>query len=149
MSARRPNLDLDALVTGITGGDRAVLGRAITLVESERSDHQALSQDLITRLLPRTGSSMRVGISGVPGAGKSTFIETLGGRIVDRGLFLTIYSNGTLLAETEYARDDLSPITSSCISDLVSRQAALKTVNIQPDTPVENILAMFDAVKSL
>ena len=90
MSARRPNLDLDALVTGITGGDRAVLGRAITLVESERSDHQALSQDLITRLLPRTGSSMRVGISGVPGAGKSTFIETLGGRIVDRGLRVAV-----------------------------------------------------------
>ena len=82
---RRPELDLDALVAGITGGDRAVLGRAITLIESERADHQARAQELITRLLPQTGGAMRVGVSGVPGAGKSTFIETLGCRLVDAG----------------------------------------------------------------
>ena len=82
---RRPELDLDALVTGVRAGDRALLGRAITLVESERTDHQEKAQELITRLLPHTGNSMRVGISGVPGAGKSTFIETLGCRLVDEG----------------------------------------------------------------
>jgi LAO/AO transport system kinase len=85
LSVRRPELDLDALVAGVRSGDRAVLGRAITLVESERSDHQERAQELITRLLPHTGSAMRVGISGVPGAGKSTFIETLGCRLVDEG----------------------------------------------------------------
>lgn len=85
MAVRRPELDLDSMVAGITGGDRAVLGRAITLIESERSDHQAKAQELITRLLPSTGGAMRVGISGVPGAGKSTFIETLGCRLVDAG----------------------------------------------------------------
>jgi LAO/AO transport system kinase len=85
LSSRRPDLDLDALVAGVRSGDRAVLGRAITLVESERSDHQELAQELITSLLPSTGGSMRVGISGVPGAGKSTFIETLGCRLVDEG----------------------------------------------------------------
>jgi LAO/AO transport system kinase len=85
LTTRRPELDLDALVAGITGGDRAVLGRAITLVESERADHQEMAQALITRLLPSTGGAMRVGISGVPGAGKSTFIETLGCRLVDDG----------------------------------------------------------------
>ena len=85
MSSRRPEFDLDALVAGITGGDRAVLGRAITLIESEHPEHQTRAQALITRLLPKTGSGIRVGISGVPGAGKSTFIETLGCRLTGAG----------------------------------------------------------------
>jgi LAO/AO transport system kinase len=85
LATRRPELDLDALIGGVRGGDRAVLGRAITLIESERSDHQEKAQELVTRLLPHAGNSMRIGISGVPGAGKSTFIETLGCRLVDAG----------------------------------------------------------------
>ena len=85
MSARRPDLDLDALVTGITGGDRAILGRAITLVETGHREHQVRAQALITRLLPRTGNAIRVGISGVPGSGKSTLIETLGCRLTAAG----------------------------------------------------------------
>lgn len=83
--SRRPELDLQALVAGITGGDRAVLGRAITLVESAHPDHQKRAQELITALLPRTGSALRIGLSGVPGAGKSTFIETLGCALTARG----------------------------------------------------------------
>ncbi len=71
-------LTLDDFVDGVVACDRAVLGRAITLIESSRPDHQVLAQDLLSALLPRTGHARRVGITGVPGAGKSTFIDALG-----------------------------------------------------------------------
>ncbi|MGF1533268.1 MAG: methylmalonyl Co-A mutase-associated GTPase MeaB [Bernardetiaceae bacterium] len=64
--------------TGILSGDRYLLSRAITLVESRRASDQALAQDLLEALMPHTGQSIRVGITGVPGVGKSTFIEQFG-----------------------------------------------------------------------
>lgn len=66
-------------------GDRASIARSITLVESTRADHQAHAQDLLVHLLPSTGSAQRVGISGVPGAGKSTFIDALGTHLTAAG----------------------------------------------------------------
>lgn len=71
-------LDVQAYVEGVRGGDRAVLARAITLIESEQPAHAALAQEVLEALLPATGGSCRIGISGVPGAGKSTFIDALG-----------------------------------------------------------------------
>jgi LAO/AO transport system kinase len=71
-------------------GDRRALARAITLVESTRPDHRSEADALLTELLPATGSSQRVGISGAPGAGKSTLIEALGLHIVDRGLSVAV-----------------------------------------------------------
>ena len=71
-------VDLDTYEAGVLAGDRATLARAITLVESTRPDHQELAQELLVRLLPRSGRSHRVGITGVPGVGKSTFIDALG-----------------------------------------------------------------------
>ena len=68
------SISLDALVAG----DRRALAKAITLIESSRSDHRAAAQELLGRLLPKTGHSIRIGISGVPGVGKSTFIERFG-----------------------------------------------------------------------
>ena len=68
------SISLDALVAG----DRRALAKAITLIESSRSDHRAAAQELLGRLLPQTGHSLRIGISGVPGVGKSTFIERFG-----------------------------------------------------------------------
>ena len=68
------SISLDALVEG----DRRALAKAITLIESSRSDHRAAAQELLGRLLPKTGHSIRIGISGVPGVGKSTFIERFG-----------------------------------------------------------------------
>ena len=68
------SISLDALVEG----DRRALAKAITLIESSRSDHRAAAQELLGRLLPQTGHSIRIGISGVPGVGKSTFIERFG-----------------------------------------------------------------------
>ena len=74
----RGPLTADDYVAGVLAGDRTMLGRAITLVESARPDHQALAQEVLHRLLPHSGKAHRVGITGVPGAGKSTFIEALG-----------------------------------------------------------------------
>ena len=68
----------DDLAERIAQGDRAALARAITLVESRRADHQQLARELLQRLMPLTGRAQRVGVTGVPGAGKSTTIETLG-----------------------------------------------------------------------
>jgi len=71
-------LDVDQLTTDVLDGRRAAVSRAITLVESSRSDHRAAARELLTTLAPRAGGAVRVGISGVPGVGKSTFIESLG-----------------------------------------------------------------------
>ena len=82
---RRVTLDAIEYVDGVIAGDRTILARAITLVESTAPEHEALAQDVLLRLLPKTGKSMRVGISGVPGVGKSTFIETFGMNLLEEG----------------------------------------------------------------
>jgi LAO/AO transport system kinase len=73
-----PRIDLDSYTKGVLDGSRSYIARAITLVESTRSDHRALAQRLLTELLPYAGNARRIGISGVPGVGKSTFIDALG-----------------------------------------------------------------------
>ncbi len=78
-------LDTQAYVDGVRGGDRAVLARAITLIESERLADAELAQQVLEALLPETGGAHRVGISGVPGAGKSTFIDALGTKLTGEG----------------------------------------------------------------
>ena len=70
---------------GVRSADRASIGRAITLVESNLPEHREMAQELLTELLPLAGSSHRIGITGVPGVGKSTFIETLGSTLTGRG----------------------------------------------------------------
>lgn len=76
---------LDKLVKKITSGDATALGQAITFVESRRPDHQAFSEKLLEKIMPKTGKSIRIGITGVPGVGKSTFIEALGLYLVGEG----------------------------------------------------------------
>jgi LAO/AO transport system kinase len=75
----------DPLVPGVIAGDRAAIARAITLVESSRADHREQAQQLLAELLPRTGKARRIGISGVPGVGKSTFIDALGTNLIQDG----------------------------------------------------------------
>lgn len=84
-SATESGLDTEALAAAVLAGDRRALAQAITLVESTRSDHRADANDLLERLIPHAGNSIRLGISGVPGVGKSTFIEALGNHLIDAG----------------------------------------------------------------
>ncbi|GIF07119.1 methylmalonyl Co-A mutase-associated GTPase MeaB [Actinoplanes siamensis] len=81
----RPPLDLPAMAAGVRQRTPAWVARAITLVESTRPDHQAQAQELLGMLTPYAGKSHRVGISGVPGAGKSTFIDALGSDLTAAG----------------------------------------------------------------
>lgn len=83
-------LSVEELKAGVEGGDRGALSRAITLAESRRPDDQEQAQELIAELLPRTGKARRVGITGVPGAGKSTTIETLGLWLIEQGLKVAV-----------------------------------------------------------
>ncbi|MFF8772012.1 methylmalonyl Co-A mutase-associated GTPase MeaB [Kitasatospora sp. NPDC015120] len=78
-------IDLDSYATGVREGSRAYIARAITLVESTRPDHRALAQQLLTMLLPHAGGAVRVGITGVPGVGKSTFIDSFGTMLTGLG----------------------------------------------------------------
>ncbi|MFI1393649.1 methylmalonyl Co-A mutase-associated GTPase MeaB [Streptomyces sp. NPDC020681] len=80
-----PTIDIDTYVKGVRDGSRAHIARAITLVESTRADHRGLAQQLLTELLPYSGTARRVGISGVPGVGKSTFIDALGTMLTGLG----------------------------------------------------------------
>ena len=77
--------DVAALADGVTAGNRRMLAQAITLIESTRSDHRAAASALLERLMPSAGNSIRLGISGIPGVGKSTFIEALGNHVIDTG----------------------------------------------------------------
>jgi LAO/AO transport system kinase len=84
-AAARSAVRVDALAEAVRGGDRRALAKAITLVESTRSDHQETAQQLLQTLLPATGRAVRVGVTGVPGVGKSTFIEAFGLYLIGLG----------------------------------------------------------------
>lgn len=85
LSNKRKKLTVDDYVEGILAGNRMILSRAITLIESNAASHFQTAQQVIQRILPYTGKSTRVGITGVPGAGKSTFIEALGTKLCQKG----------------------------------------------------------------
>jgi LAO/AO transport system kinase len=90
VKASRKKYSPEEYVAGIRAGDIAMLGQAVTLVESSLPEHQLIAQEVITRCLPFAGNSVRIGITGVPGAGKSTFIESFGKIVLDKGLKLAV-----------------------------------------------------------
>lgn len=87
---RRRPISADQLFDQLVKGDRAALSRAITLIESARDDHQLMAEELLERVLPLCGRAIRVGITGVPGVGKSTLIESLGMTLVNQGRKLAV-----------------------------------------------------------
>ena len=101
------NNDLQYYIDGVIGGNRRMLAKAITLVESAAESHREQARQLVDKLLPRTGKAVRLGITGVPGAGKSTFIESLGMMLVEQGHRLAVLaidpsstrSGGSILAD--------------------------------------------------
>ena len=116
MPRRRPSVD--ELEAGVLTGDRALLARAITLVESTHPAHRRDAAELLGRLGPRSGASHRVGITGVPGVGKSTFIEGLGVRLLERSHRVAVLavdpsssrSGGSILADkTRMERLSMDP----------------------------------------
>ena len=80
---RRKRLPVDEYVEGVLQGDMVTLSKAITLIESQLAEDSDLADEVLTRLLPHTGKGMRIGITGVPGVGKSTFIESLGSYVTE------------------------------------------------------------------
>ena len=88
--SKKRQFSTEQLFDGIRQGDITMLSQAITLVESSLPKHQSMSQELIAACLPYSGSGFRLGITGVPGAGKSTFIESLGLHLINRGLKLAV-----------------------------------------------------------
>jgi LAO/AO transport system kinase len=81
---KRKKLNIDDYVSGLLNKDRTILARTITLIESNSPKHITLAQEVIRKILPYTGNSVRIGITGVPGAGKSTFIESFGNYLINK-----------------------------------------------------------------
>ena len=99
--------DSQYYIQGVLDKDRRVLSKTITLIESSRSDHKVLSRQVIDSLIPHAGKAVRLGITGVPGAGKSTFIESLGMFLIEQGLKVAVLavdpsstlSHGSIMAD--------------------------------------------------
>lgn len=87
---KKPTLCPDDYTKGILEGNRTLLSRAITMIESHRSDHQDIAQEIISKCLTHSGRSVRIGITGVPGVGKSSFIEAIGTQLTSRGHKLAV-----------------------------------------------------------
>jgi LAO/AO transport system kinase len=87
---RPRTLTNEQYVEGILSGDRTILSRAITLIESNLTEHSVQAQEILEKCLPHTGKSVRIGITGVPGAGKSTFIESLGNFVISKKYHLAV-----------------------------------------------------------
>ena len=121
----RKILTLGDYLDGFKNQDRTILSRAITLVESQNQEHQILAQELLQTLLPQTGTSKRIGISGTPGVGKSTFIESFGKLLTSQNKTLAVLavdptsqvSGGSILGDktrmNELAIDSLAYIRPS------------------------------------
>jgi LAO/AO transport system kinase len=85
-----PDLSVEEHINGVLAGDRVVLGKTITLIESLRAEHNLKALAVMEKLLPHTGNAIRVGITGVPGVGKSSFIEALGSWLTERGHHIAV-----------------------------------------------------------
>ena len=88
----KKRLEASTYIQGVLKGDRVLLSRAITIVESNLATDKILAKDIIQAILPSSGNSIRIGITGVPGVGKSTFIEAFGKHLIELGHKVAILS---------------------------------------------------------
>ncbi len=114
--SRRRKLTVEEYVQGIRAGNRVILSRAITLIESTRTDHHEQAQAIIAACLPHAGAAVRVGVTGTPGVGKSTFIEAIGKHVTDAGHRIAVL-----------AIDPTSQVTRGSILGDKTRMAMLAT----------------------
>ncbi|MFC2121297.1 methylmalonyl Co-A mutase-associated GTPase MeaB [Bacteroidota bacterium] len=104
---KKKRFTTDELYNGILKGDNTILGQAITIIESQLPEHQTIARELIAKCLPHSGKSKRIGITGIPGAGKSCFIEAIGKKITGMGHKLAVlaidpssaHSKGSILGD--------------------------------------------------
>ncbi len=117
MGTKKPAATKD-YAAGVIAGDRAILARAITLIESRNPEHHKTAQTMLVELLPRSGKSQRIGVSGLPGAGKSTFIDAFGTMLTGLGHKVAVLavdptssrSGGSILGDkTRMARLSVDP----------------------------------------
>jgi LAO/AO transport system kinase len=87
---KKSKANTDQIAKGILEGNRTLLSKAITLVESNRDDHNDIAQAILEKVLPHAGKSIRIGITGVPGVGKSTFIESFGSFLIEKGYKIAV-----------------------------------------------------------
>ncbi len=150
---RRYELTINEYVDGVLAGDRAVLARAITLVESDVEHHREMAREMLTRLIPHAGKSIRVGITGVPGAGKSSLIETLGLRLCEHGHKLAVLtvapsssvSGGSILGD-KTRMEQLSRNSSAYIHPLPSIGALGGVARKSRETLIVCEAAGFDVI---
>lgn len=126
-----PDPTPESLVEGLQARDRGALASTITLVESRKPERAALGQEVLTRVLPLTGDAIRIGISGIPGVGKSTLIDTLGSQLTDRGYRVAVL-----------AVDPTSTVSGGSIlgdKSRMSRLAADERAFIRPSPTARNL----------
>ncbi|MBQ0115618.1 MAG: methylmalonyl Co-A mutase-associated GTPase MeaB [Bacteroidales bacterium] len=116
---KRPQLSVNDYVEGIRNGNKAVLGQAVTLVESLMPEHQMIAQEVIAKCLPYTGNSKRIGITGVPGAGKSTSIDVFGMHVLNRGGKLAVLA--------------IDPSSERSKGSILGDKTRMEKLSVQPD----------------
>ncbi|MBO4379670.1 MAG: methylmalonyl Co-A mutase-associated GTPase MeaB, partial [Muribaculaceae bacterium] len=117
---RKPMPSAAELVEGILKGDVTHLSRAVTLVESTSPDHQAVAQEVIEKCLPHSGNSRRIGITGVPGAGKSTSIDVFGLHVLKRGGKLAVLA--------------IDPSSERTKGSILGDKTRMEKLSVHPDT---------------
>src|SRR5579859_5921447 len=128
---RNRRLSVEEYVAGVIAGDRATLARAITLIESQSRLHEAQAQEVLQRILPHAGRAKRIGITGIPGVGKSTFIESFGCFLVQKG-----HKLGVLAIDPTSARSGGSVLGDKTRMERLSREP---NAFIRPSPAGENL----------
>lgn len=116
---QKKTYSINEYVEGILKGDRSLLSQAVTLVESTQPAHQQIARELIEKCVPYSGKSIRIGITGVPGAGKSTSIDTLGKYIIDKGHKLAVLA--------------IDPSSERSKGSILGDKTRMETLSVHPD----------------